>query len=79
MRDIYMSVLNHEDVIMSQSPSDVKDYTENPEGPNSHYNGVPSWYGKIVAKQMAEQPQYCEPGEAGGGLQGEHRNVQQGP
>lgn len=64
---------------MSQSPNDVKDYTEGPEGPNSHYDGVPSWYGKIVAEQMRQQPKYCMPGEAGGGLEGEHSNTQLGP
>lgn len=49
---------------------------EKPE--NSHYS-VPSMYGKIVREQYNEQPKYCEPGEAGGGMRGEHRNEQKGP
>ena len=64
---------------MSQSPGDVKDYSEAPEGGNSHYNGVPSWNGKCVMEQMKAQPKYCWPGDAGGPLQGPHRNEQKGP
>lgn len=56
----------------------VKDYSEN-KGENSHYNGVPSMYGKLVAEQNRMQPKYCEPGKAGGGMEGEHRNTQKGP
>ncbi len=59
---------------------EVKDYTsgEKDEG-NTHYNGVPSFYGKIVAEQNSMQPQYCEPGPAGGDMQGAKSNVQSGP
>ena len=56
----------------------VKDYTEN-KGDNSHYNGVKSMYGKLVSEQQRMQPKYCEPGPAGGGQHGAHRNVQKGP
>jgi hypothetical protein len=35
-------------------------------------------YGKIVNEQQREQPKYCMPGEAGGGMKGEHRNEQKG-
>lgn len=52
----------------------VKDYTEDRE--DNHYNGVPSMYGKLVNEQQREQPKYCEPGEAGGGMRGEKRNEQ---
>lgn len=64
---------------MSQSPKDVMDYTTAPGDMDTHYNGVPSWYGKIVNQQIKEQPKYCWPGEAGGGLEGEHSNTQLGP
>jgi hypothetical protein len=60
--------------------SEVKNYSEEKE--NTHYNGVPSMYGKMVNKQNAEQPKYCMPGEAGkndGAQQGAHRNEQAGP
>jgi hypothetical protein len=60
--------------------SEVKDYSEEKE--DTHYNGVPSMYGKMVDKQNREQPRYCEPGEAGmddGAMRGEHRNEQAGP
>jgi hypothetical protein len=57
--------------------SEVKDYTEEKE--NTHYNGVPSMYGKMVNEQNRQQPKYCEPGEAGGGMRGEKRNEQAGP
>jgi hypothetical protein len=56
---------------------DVKDYTEEKE--YNHYNGVPSMYGKLVDEQCRMQPKYCEPGEAGGGMEGEKRNEQAGP
>ncbi len=57
--------------------SEVKDYTEEKE--DTHYNGVPSMYGKMVDSQNRMQPKYCEPGEAGGGMRGEKRNEQAGP
>ena len=55
----------------------VEDYTEERE--YNHYNGVNSMYGKIVNEQCKQQPRYCEPGEAGGEMEGEHRNTQEGP
>lgn len=55
----------------------VKDYSEERE--YNHYNGVPSMYGKIVNEQCKEQPKYCEPGEVGGGMEGDRRNVQEAP
>lgn len=55
----------------------VKDYSEEHE--YNHYNGVSSMYGKVVNEQCKEQPKYCMPGEAGGGMKGEHRNEQKGP
>ena len=58
---------------MSQSPSDVKDYSEGKE--DTHFNGVSSWYGRLVNQQNKQQPRYCEPGEAGGPMEGEHRNI----
>ncbi len=57
---------------------DVKDYSEN-KGSNSHYNGVPSMYGKLVSEQNKMQPNYCDPGMPGEGMKGEHRNTQKGP
>ena len=57
--------------------SEVKDYTEGKE--DSHYNGVPSMYGKLVNEQNRMQPKYCEPGDAGGEMRGEKRNEQKGP
>ena len=57
--------------------SDVKDYSG--EKSNSHYNGCPSMYGKLVDQQNRMQPKYSEPGPAGGGQQGAHRNTQKGP
>lgn len=62
---------------MSQSPNDVKDYSEEKE--YNHYNGVKSMYGRIVDEQCRMQPKYCWPGEAGGEMEGEHRNIQKGP
>jgi hypothetical protein len=56
---------------------EVKDYSE--ERVDNHYNGVPSMYGKIVNEQQKMQPKYCEPGEVGGEMEGEHSNVQEGP
>lgn len=55
----------------------VKDYSEAKQ--DTHYNGVPSMYGKLVNEQNRMQPKYCMPGEAGGEMQGEHRNTQAGP
>lgn len=57
--------------------SEVKNYSEEKE--NTHYNGVPSMYGKMVNEQNRQQPKYCEPGEAGGGMRGEKSNEQKGP
>jgi hypothetical protein len=59
---------------------EVKDYTtaDGDEG-NTHYNGVPSSYGKRVEMQNKMQPDYCEPGMAGGEMRGEKRNVQAAP
>lgn len=60
--------------------SDVKDYTSAPgEKGNTHYNGVPSDFGRQVAEEQRMQPKYCEPGAAGGGMQGEKSNKQAGP
>lgn len=60
--------------------SDVKDYTtDDSAAGNTHYNGVPSSYGRRVDKQVKMQPKYCEPGEAGGDMRGEKRNQQEGP
>lgn len=59
---------------------EVKDYTSR-EGAmgNTHYNGVPSEYGKRVAEQVRMQPKYAMPGEADGKMQGEKSNAQKGP
>ncbi len=60
--------------------SEVKDYTSgDAETGNTHYNGVPSGYGKSVAQQQKMQPKYCMPGEAGDAMKGEKHNVQAGP
>lgn len=60
--------------------SEVKDYTtaDSFEG-NTHYNGVPSEYGRRVEQQNKMQPNYCDPGPADGGMRGEKRNEQAGP
>ena len=58
---------------------DVEDYSDAPEHGNSHYNGVPSWYGKHAMSQLKAQPKYCEPGLTDTGMQGEKRNTQIGP
>lgn len=55
----------------------VHDYSE--EKQDTHYNGVPSMYGKMVNSQNKMQPKYCWPGEADGEMRGEHRNMQEGP
>lgn len=60
--------------------SEVKDYTSDDAADgNTHYNGVPSAHGRRVEQQNKMQPDYCEPGEAGGGMRGEKRNEQKGP
>lgn len=60
--------------------SDVKDYTSDDSASgNTHYNGVPSAFGRRVESQNKMQPKYCEPGEAGGDMKGEKRNEQKGP
>jgi hypothetical protein len=58
----------------------IKDYTSNiaDEG-NTHYNGVPSMYGRMVEDQNKKQPDYCWPGADDGQMHGEHRNEQKGP
>ncbi len=59
---------------------DVKDYTSSDsESGNTHYNGVPSEFGRSVDKQNKMQPKYCEPGAAGDDMKGEKRNEQAGP
>lgn len=59
---------------------DVKDYTTSDgDSGNTHYNGVPSEYGRRVEQQNKMQPKYCEPGEAGGDMKGEKSNAQAGP
>lgn len=57
--------------------SEVKDYSS--EEKYTHYNGVPSMYGKLVDEQCRMQPKYCEPGEVGGEMRGDRRNEQAGP
>lgn len=57
--------------------SQVHDYTEAKE--DTHFNGVPSWYGRHVNKQNAQQPRYCEPGEPSEEMRAPHRNTQVGP
>lgn len=60
--------------------SEVKDYTSDFENTgNTHYEGVPSMYGRLVESQNKMQPKYCEPGEAGGPMEGEKSNKQAGP
>jgi hypothetical protein len=60
--------------------SEVKDYTSaDGDMGNTHYNGVPSAYGKRVEQQNKMQPKYCMPGEAGGEMRGEKRNEQAAP
>jgi hypothetical protein len=54
----------------------IKDYSNEK---NSHYDGVGSWYGKHVLKQMNQQPKYCEPGPVGDEMHGEKRRTQEGP
>ncbi len=59
---------------------DVKDYTSaDSESGNTHYNGVPSAFGKRVDQQNKMQPKYCMPGEAGGEMTGAKSNTQAGP
>lgn len=59
--------------------ADVKDYTSDEKGQYTHYNGVPSFYGKIVDEQCRKQPDYCDPGMPGGDMRGDKRNTQKGP
>jgi hypothetical protein len=59
--------------------SEVKDYTSPVDAVNTHYNGVPSEFGRRVESQNKMQPKYCMPGEAGGEMRGERRNEQAGP
>jgi hypothetical protein len=60
--------------------NEVKDYTSPADAcGNTHYNGVPSEFGRRVESQNKMQPKYCEPGEAGGEMRGERRNEQAGP
>jgi hypothetical protein len=62
------------------SNTGVKDYTTPVEFEgNTHYNGVPSDFGRHVEMENKMQPNYCEPGAAGDGMRGEKRNVQAGP
>lgn len=56
-----------------------KDYSSAPEGGNSHYNGVSSWYGEHAMKQYGQIPKYCEPGMCGDEMKGAKRNSQVGP
>lgn len=59
---------------------EIKDYTSPADASgNTHYNGVPSEYGKRVEMQCKMQPKYCEPGYADGEMRGERRNEQAGP
>lgn len=57
--------------------ADVKDYTR--EMGDTHYNGVPSEYGRRVAEQFKMQPDYCNPGRADGQMHADKRNEQKGP
>ncbi len=60
--------------------SEVKDYTSAADASgNTHYNGVPSEFGRRVENQNKLQPKYCEPGAATGEMRGEKRNEQAGP
>jgi hypothetical protein len=60
--------------------SEVIDYTTSDgDSGNTHYQGVPSAYGRRVEQQNKMQPDYCEPGEAGEEMRGEKRNEQAGP
>ncbi len=60
--------------------SDVKDYTSPADGSgNTHYNGVPSEFGRRVEQQNKMRPSYCEPGKADGKMHGSMRNEQKGP
>lgn len=66
--------------MMHMSNTGVKDYTTptDAEG-NTHYNGVPSEYGRRVEQQTSMQPKYCEPGKVDGDMRGEKSNEQAGP
>jgi len=58
---------------------DVKDYTSDVGVANTHYNGVPSSYGRRVENQYKLMPKNNEPGEATGEMRGEKSNEQAGP
>ena len=45
---------------------------------NTDYT-VPSMYGKWVREEYNKQPDYCSPGEVGGGMKGDKSNKQDGP
>ncbi len=58
----------------------IKDYTSKVDDlGNTHYNGVPSMYGRFVEDQNKKQPMYCWPGADDGQMHGEKENVQEGP
>lgn len=62
------------------SNTGVKDYTTSDgDKGNTHYQGVPSSYGRRVEMQNRMQPDYCDPGESDGEMRGERRNEQAGP
>lgn len=58
---------------------EAKDFTSGEDGKYTHYNGVPSFYGRIVDEQCREQPMYCDPGKPGAAMKGAKRNEQRGP
>ena len=57
--------------------SEVIDYSQ--EKDFTHYNGVPSMYGKLVDQQYKQQPKYCWPGDATGEPTSAKSNEQAGP
>lgn len=57
--------------------SEVKDYSSEKE--YTHYNGVPSMYGKIVDEQCRKQNKYSWPGDPQDNMSPPHRNEQKGP
>jgi len=60
--------------------SEVKDYTSDAAASgDTHYNGVPSAFGRRVEEQNKMQPKYCDPGQPDGQMKGEKSNVQAGP
>ncbi len=59
---------------------EVKDYTSDvSDRGNTHYNGVPSDYGRRVLKQTEMQPKYCDPGATDGQMKAAKSNEQAGP